>query len=132
MQAADTAQDSQDHGDGHGHSHGHAHEHGSAECGGCDDPDHKHAHTEHGHPHSDGSNGHSHGHDGHDQGHSHAQRQETTAAARFGIRSFVYSRRLPFHPQRCGGGCPVSHTGSALRPTCSTMRSQARLCWPPD
>lgn len=32
--------------------------------------------------------------------HQHGRRQETTAAARFGIRSFVYMRRRPFHPHR--------------------------------
>lgn len=64
-----------DHSDGHKHEHGHAHEHGD---------DHKH---------EDGD-----GHK-HDHGHHH-DRQETTAASRFGIKSFVYRRRLPFHPQR--------------------------------
>jgi hypothetical protein len=53
----------------------------------------------HSHPHD-----HSHSHAGH---HEHkpkpgsAETQETRAAARFGIRSFVYARRRPFHPQRC-------------------------------
>ncbi|RMZ52016.1 hypothetical protein APUTEX25_001210, partial [Auxenochlorella protothecoides] len=40
---------------------------------------------------------------GHDHGRKHGHkhdRQTTTAAKRFGITSFVYARRLPFHPQR--------------------------------
>lgn len=47
-----------------------------------------------------------HGHDaGHDKEHgkkSAKDRQQTSAATRYGIRSFVFSRRRPFHPQRCG------------------------------
>jgi hypothetical protein len=74
-------------GHGHGHGHGahvgHGHSHGSHDHGG------------HGHGH-----GHSHGH-GHGHGHKHKERAETRAAKRFGIRSFVYNRRRPFHPQRC-------------------------------
>ena len=87
-----------EHDHGHDHSHEHAHDdHGHAmpeEKGGKD----KHAH---GHSH-DGDHHHEHKHGvGHHHGHHHDhKRQETTAAERFGIRSFVYKRRLPFHPQR--------------------------------
>ena len=81
--------------DGHSHDHNHDHSH------------HDHAHgmvegedsSKHGHAHAhDRSDGHSHKHQ-HSHVHDH-KRQETTAAERFGIRSFVYKRRLPFHPQR--------------------------------
>jgi len=81
-----------DHGDKHEHKHhkhDHGHDHGhkhGPECGtdgdACTDE-----HEEHGHGH----------------GHKHKatkDRSDTTAAARFGIRSFVYSRRTPFHPHR--------------------------------
>eukprot|EP01025_Chloroclados_australasicus_P024191 TRINITY_DN2434_c0_g1_i4.p1 TRINITY_DN2434_c0_g1~~TRINITY_DN2434_c0_g1_i4.p1 ORF type:complete len:492 (-),score=62.23 TRINITY_DN2434_c0_g1_i4:389-1762(-) len=40
-----------------------------------------------------------HDHHGHNHNHNH-ERGTTTAAKRFGIDSFVYCRRLPFHPQR--------------------------------
>ena len=40
-------------------------------------------------------------HDGRHGGGGGGDRQDTSAAKRFGIRSFVYSRRMPFHPQRC-------------------------------
>eukprot|EP00195_Chlamydomonas_chlamydogama_P007941 CAMPEP_0202896436 /NCGR_PEP_ID=MMETSP1392-20130828/5445_1 /ASSEMBLY_ACC=CAM_ASM_000868 /TAXON_ID=225041 /ORGANISM="Chlamydomonas chlamydogama, Strain SAG 11-48b" /LENGTH=565 /DNA_ID=CAMNT_0049581799 /DNA_START=114 /DNA_END=1811 /DNA_ORIENTATION=- len=68
--------------------------------------DHKHDHDHEGHSHDDcaacreeGEHGHHHHH--HHHGHSHSERpSQTTAASRFGIRSFVYSRRKPFHPQR--------------------------------
>merc|ERR1711903_233498 len=103
------------HRDGHKHSHedGHAHSHGD---------DHKHsrgdghAHShEDGHAHSHGDGhvhgpgcGHDHAHsqgDGHvhgpGRGHDHSHNpQETTAAIRFGIRSFVYSARKPFNMDR--------------------------------
>lgn len=83
--------------DGHSHDHSHDHnhshhDHGHAMAEGAD-------HSKHGHEHSAGHD-HDHKHEhGHGHGHSH-KRQETTAAERFGIRSFVYKRRLPFHPQR--------------------------------
>ena len=73
--------------EGHGHAHSHdAHSHAHADdaCKGCDDPSHAHSHA-----------------NGAEHVHAASERQETTAAARFGIRTFVYTRRLPFHPQRC-------------------------------
>jgi hypothetical protein len=38
----------------------------------------------------------------HHHHHHHHERPSTTAAKRFGIKNFVYCRRRPFHPQRCG------------------------------
>ncbi|KAK9905575.1 hypothetical protein WJX75_002363 [Coccomyxa subellipsoidea] len=72
--------------DGHdGHHHDHAHAEGEmCEKEGCDHKDHDHSHD---HNHAHGK-------------HTHKDRQETSAAKRYGIRSFVYSRRRPFHPQR--------------------------------
>jgi len=75
--------------DGHEHSHAEAHEHAeshehshAADCAdpGCTDPSHDHSH----------GHGHSHG----------GSREETTAAQRFGIRTFVYARRSPFDPAK--------------------------------
>ena len=89
----------------------------------CDvhDPSHDHSHAEassHEHSHAEASHEHSHdaatctdpshdhSHDAatctdptHDHSHDDA-RQETTAATRFGIRTFVYTRRRPFVGKR--------------------------------
>lgn len=95
-----------DHGDltnGHAHdhahhSHEHAHDHAEEDCQACKHADH--AHGKDGHSHEGHEHHHHHDHE-HKDGHEHShQRQETTAASRFGIRSFVYSRRRPFHSQR--------------------------------
>lgn len=101
------------HGHDHGHNHGphghhhggdHSHEHGHdhADCQECKEGhEHGHSHEHHQHQHD-----HACGEDckeDHAHGHEHgpkAKRQDTSAAKRFGIRSFVYSRRRPFHPQR--------------------------------
>lgn len=81
----------------HSHSH-HEHSHGS-DCKekGCTDESHAHSHE-----HSHGSecsdpdcNDPSHSHS-----HSHDDRQETTAAKRFGIKTFVYTQRRPFNTER--------------------------------
>mmetsp|Transcript_2 Transcript_2/g.1 ORF Transcript_2/g.1 Transcript_2/m.1 type:complete len:295 (+) Transcript_2:1029-1913(+) len=63
----------------HDHNHGYSHDHGHGDS--CADP-----HC------TDSSHGHHH--------HHHPGKDETSAAKRFGIHSFVYSRRTPFHPQR--------------------------------
>eukprot|EP00966_Prymnesium_polylepis_P277990 6423015-Prymnesium_polylepis.1 len=101
---------SDDHGHGHddsckdpshGHEHGHGHEPEHAH-------EHSHAEQSHGHDHAHGDDcsickageqggGHGHGH-GHD--HSHAERPVAREAKRFGITSFCYQRRRPFHPSR--------------------------------
>lgn len=107
----------------HDHHHHHKHEH-EHECKdeGCKDPEHHHHedhhhedhHHESKHDHHHHDHKHEHEHECKDEGcndpehHHHDQddkkeqkdRQATTAAKRFGITSFVYSRRLPFHPQR--------------------------------
>ena len=106
----------------HDHSHAEAssHEH-SHDAATCTDPSHDHSHAEassHEHSHAEASHEHSHdaatctdpshdhSHDAatctdptHDHSHDDA-RQETTAATRFGIRTFVYTRRRPFVGKR--------------------------------
>jgi G3E family GTPase len=105
----------------HHHHHEHEHEHGHHDhdcnlqsAGHCDHPSHKshnnHQHHDsnqhdcqmHSHGHCDHPS-HSHSHD-HSHSHSHSHNHEhshaTTAQTRFGITSFVYRRRRPFHPQR--------------------------------
>lgn len=59
----------------------------------CTDASHAHDHK-----HS-GSAGDSHDH-GHGHGHDHTTREMTRAQKRFGITTFVYQRRRPFHPER--------------------------------
>ena len=106
-----------------GHKHeGHEHEHGE-KCAGDDGAPPPLADHSHGKAHADGD-GHEHKHEHkhhhkHDKHEKHADKTETSAARRFGIRSFVYSRRAPFHPQRLRElvlrWLPVSDN-AALRP----------------
>ena len=111
----------------HGHGHGHGHSQGDGvDCSdaACKDHGHGHGHGHGGSDHSDAaSKDHGHGHDhghgdggdctdaactdhGHGHGHDHGKqaaagsKDQTTAAKRFGIHNFVYTRRRPFHPQR--------------------------------
>ena len=81
------------------HDHGHHHEH-TAVCHDhtCTDPSHNHDHTAvcHDHTCTDPSHNHDHSHSHAHDHNSHA----TTAEERFGITSFVYRRRRPFHPIR--------------------------------
>lgn len=84
----------------HDHSHDHDHHHGHEACTHHGDSDHSHSHD---HVHSpsctvSGCNDPTHDHD-HSHSHSH-NHEETTAQKRFGISSFVYRRRVPFHPIR--------------------------------
>ncbi|KAJ8598864.1 hypothetical protein CTAYLR_010458 [Chrysophaeum taylorii] len=91
--------------DSHSHSHAHAEEDSHSNCGSnCD----SHSHSAHDHAEEDshsncGSNcdSHSHSHSAHDHDHDHGRPSSvTTARDRFGIDSFVYSRRRPFAPAR--------------------------------
>jgi len=74
----------------HDHSHADAHQsHGHAHDDACADPECTEASHDHSHSHSHG-----------EHSHSHDERQQTTAATRFGITTFVYSRRRPFSRER--------------------------------
>jgi G3E family GTPase len=112
----------------HGHSHSSSASEAACHDTKCTDPTHDHSHSSHSHAHShshddscqsttctDPSHDHSHHsaavdcHDStcndpthnHDHSHSHgAAETQTTAEQRFGITSFVYKRRRPFHPMR--------------------------------
>lgn len=105
----------QDQGEGasggdHDHGHHHHHHHGSESS----KPEGHHGeeqhtaehHHHHHHHHHDEHEHHDHQHDGDDCAVCETKKkqeqgtQETRAALRFGIRSFVYARRRPFHPQR--------------------------------
>lgn len=123
--AAEDAAHEEHHGHGHEHGDGEAAVDGCKACehGGTDHDHSHHSHEGHEHSHEhgreDGHGKHSNGHGkeaagpaagDHGHGHGHdapgepkrarRDRQATTAAARFGILSFVYSRRRPFHPRR--------------------------------
>ena len=89
----------------HEHGHDKPSEHGH-DGSTCDDPSHEHDHAE---------SGHEHGHDyAHERGHAdkakdkpvshshdHADaKKDARHSTRFGISSFVYQRRRPFHPHR--------------------------------
>jgi len=77
------------------HAHGHAegcaddkcgHDHGHAE--GCTDSNCGHDHHAH------------HAHEHHGHAHSHGEKADSRSASRFGVSSFCYQRRRPFHPHR--------------------------------
>ncbi|KAJ9523163.1 hypothetical protein QJQ45_024092 [Haematococcus lacustris] len=91
------------HHDHHHHDHHHHHDKEAAcEVAGCDGKDHHHHHHHH---EGDGKMIEADGSDVKDDHHHHHHHhqhksKETTAAMRFGINSFVYRRRRPFHPQR--------------------------------
>jgi G3E family GTPase len=89
--------------DEHNHNHDHHnHEHSSS----CSHPSHKHDHhldsSSISHDHHDHSTcndpTHDHSHGSHS--HNHHNHEMTTAEERFGVTSFVYRRRRPFHPPR--------------------------------
>ena len=133
--AAAASEGEHEHHHEHAH-HGHEHKHDD-NCKACEKEGHEgghhHHHDHHHHDHGEHKHGDDHKHgehgeddnckecetDGHDHHHHHhskkakKERQSTTAAARFGILSFVYLRRRPFHPQRLKDlvlrWMPVSH-----------------------
>ncbi len=82
----------------HKHNHeDHAHH---DDCAACGHAEHKHNHDDHAHHDDCAACTHDHGHGHHHHHHEHNERPATRAAQRFGIKSFVYCRRRPFHPQR--------------------------------
>jgi G3E family GTPase len=85
----------QKHGQQHAEQEEHGHRHSEACTDHCADT-RTSAHEQ------ECSHGHSHESDHHDHAHDHAHDHTDTGrhATRFGITSFVYQRRLPFHPRR--------------------------------
>ena len=132
-QEDDGGDDGEEH---HHHHHHHTHKHD--DCAACEkgEPhDHHHHHHTTTTPPTAGEDckeceksGHTHDHAHHHHHHHHEstknpkkrERQSTTAAARFGILSFVYSRRRPFHPIRLKElvlrWMPVSHNKTLDQP----------------
>ena len=100
----------------HNHDHGHhEHGHGGHAAAAPSAAEHEHGHAppaaEHGHAPDCADESHDHGHapaaadaHGHAHGHAHGGGAGPTAsgreAVRFGITSFCYQRRRPFHPKR--------------------------------
>ena len=91
------------------HDHSHASSHSHAED--CDDPPCADPSHDHSHDHSHAAHSHEHSHAescddpactdaSHDHTHAHDDRQQTTAAIRFGITTFVYTQRRPFVTSR--------------------------------
>ena len=103
----------------HNHDHGHhEHGHGGHAAAAPSAAEHEHGHAppaaEHGHAPDCADESHDHGHapaaadaHGHAHGHAHGGGAGPTAsgreAVRFGISSFCYQRRRPFHPHRLMG-----------------------------
>ena len=119
------------HGKVNGHDHHRAHDAGDAKRAKVAEEQHAHEHKcAEDHVHNE-SCGHGHGHE-HDHGHSHAaaDRQETTAAKQYGIRSFVYSRRRPFHSRRCVGPAAMSLRVTLPLPTKVSLHLPVRSSAP--
>lgn len=96
----------------HGHAEQKGHEHGHGEAVAAASHDHGHDHESHGHGHAEctddchkegGDAGHGHASESVTHSHDHAQagqRPVGRETRRFGITSFCYQRRRPFHPHR--------------------------------
>ena len=85
----------------HQHDHGHMHSHGNCNKDHSCEDNHDHAHSHQLHDvHSCADNQCTDPSHHHEHGISHSQDSMTTAEKRFGITSFIYRRRKPFHPIR--------------------------------
>ena len=104
LKGAVTAAKGSHHHHEHDHDHHHDHDHVCDES--CDHGHHHHHHDHEHHHHHDHEHHHHHDHDHehdhehHHHDHGHRKGDETTASSRFGISSWVYERRRPFHVER--------------------------------